>query len=217
MRGPRPLGGGDDLADPLAALADNVLVLRRGGAPPRRTLAVAKMRFSAHVEGAHEFAIVAPHGIQLGRPFRRWLGRDGMSERRDAVRGDGRTAPPLVLIAEDEESIAEVVEMLVAEAGYGTVVARDGRQALALARERWPALLITDMMMPHLDGIDLIAALRAEAADSRRTTPPAILMTAASIPYARAAHADALLRKPFDLEELEGLLRRFLGDHAGGG
>ena len=113
-----------------------------------------------------------------------------MSGTRDDV-GDERVAPPLVLIAEDEESIAEVVEMLVAEAGYGTVVARDGRQALALAREHWPALLITDMMMPHLDGIDLIAALRAEAADSSRGAPPAILMTAASISYARGARRRA--------------------------
>jgi circadian clock protein KaiC len=55
----------DDLADPLAALADNVLALRRTGAPHRRTLAVVKMRFSAHDEVAREFTIRSPIGIQL--------------------------------------------------------------------------------------------------------------------------------------------------------
>ena len=59
----------DDLAGPLSALADNVLVLRRSGAPPRQTLAVVKMRFSTHDAGAHEFVIAAPGGIQLRRSF----------------------------------------------------------------------------------------------------------------------------------------------------
>ena len=59
----------DDLAGPLSALADNVLVLRRSGAPPRQTLAVVKMRFSTHDAGAHEFVIAAPGGIHLRRSF----------------------------------------------------------------------------------------------------------------------------------------------------
>ena len=88
---------------------------------------------------------------------------------------------PLVLIAEDEKSIADVVEQVVEDAGYRPLVALHGRQALALARDRWPALLITDLMMPHLNGADLIGALHAEAAATCRVVPPAILMTAASV------------------------------------
>ena len=115
-----------------------------------------------------------------------------------------------MLIAEDEETIAEMVEMLVENAGYGAVVALHGRPALALALDRWLALLITDLMMPHLDGADLIAALRAEAVAAGRAMPPAILMTAASLPCAHAAGADAILRKPFALGYLTALLPRFL-------
>jgi len=121
----------------------------------------------------------------------------------------------VVLIAEDEASIADVVEMVAEDAGYHAVVALHGRQAFALARDRWPALLITDLMMPHLDGAELIAALRAEAAATGRVVPPAILMTAASLHYARAAGADATLRKPFALQDLTALLHRFLGGHSG--
>jgi two-component system chemotaxis response regulator CheY len=119
---------------------------------------------------------------------------------------------PLVLIAEDEETLAAVVEEVVESAGYCPVVAFHGRQALAVARDRWPALLITDLMMPHLDGVALIAALHAEARTTQRAMPPAILMTAASLHHARTAGADAILRKPFALRDLEALLRRFLGD-----
>jgi CheY-like chemotaxis protein len=134
-------------------------------------------------------------------------------DRGSASAGVGSVDPrPLVLIAEDEESIADVVGAVVEDAGYCPVVAFHGRQALALARERWPVLLITDLMMPHLDGAALIAALRDEAALTHRAMPPAVLMTAASLPYARAAGADAILRKPFALQDLDALLHRFLGD-----
>jgi CheY-like chemotaxis protein len=134
------------------------------------------------------------------------------TDRTESAPGDSR---PLVLIAEDEQSIADVVEIVVESAGYRPVVALHGRQALALALDRWPALLITDLMMPHLDGAGLITGLRAEAAATGRAVPPAILMTAASLPYARAAGADAILRKPFDVQDLTALLHRFLGDRSG--
>ncbi|HWE60989.1 MAG TPA: response regulator, partial [Chloroflexota bacterium] len=76
-------------------------------------------------------------------------------------------APPqdeLVLIADDEPTIAEVVAALVTDAGYRAVVATHGRQALELAQTVWPALVITDLMMPVLDGAGLIAALQEAAA-----------------------------------------------------
>lgn len=131
----------------------------------------------------------------------------------------GRTpTPALVLIAEDEGPIAETVSYVVEDAGYMPLVAAHGRQALEFARAERPALLITDLMMPHLDGAALIAALRADAAAAGaqggaggRVALPTILMTAASLDRALAAGADVVLRKPFALAELEALLHRFLG------
>lgn len=116
----------------------------------------------------------------------------------------------LVLVVEDERSIAGFVAEVVEEAGYTPVVATNGHEALEKARERWPALVVTDLMMPHLDGAGLIQALKKEATAGQRAVPPIILMTAASTAYAGRVDADALLRKPFNLDELEELLHRFL-------
>ena len=125
------------------------------------------------------------------------------------------TAPALVLIAEDEEPIAEVVATVVEDAGYTPRLAAHGREALELARAEQPALLITDLMMPYLSGAELIAALRSDAAAGGHAPLLVILITAAGPAQARAAGADAVLRKPFELLELDVLLRRFLEAHAG--
>ena len=123
----------------------------------------------------------------------------------------GADGVTLVLIAEDEEPIAELIAYVVRDAGYTPLVASHGRQALELARERWPALVIADLMMPYLSGADLIAALSKETAASDRPRPPAILVTGAGPSQARAAGADVVLYKPFQVADLEALLRRFLG------
>ena len=117
----------------------------------------------------------------------------------------------LVLIAEDEEPIAEAIAMLVEDCGYTPLIANNGRQALELARRHQPALIITDLMMPYLDGDELIATLKSDAARDAHTTPPIILLSAAGLRRMKIAGADVLLPKPFELDELETLLRRFLG------
>lgn len=119
--------------------------------------------------------------------------------------------PFLVLIAEDEEPIAEAIAMLVEDCGYTPITASNGRQALELARRKKPALIITDLMMPYLDGDELIAALRSDAARDGYTPPPTILLSAAGLRRMKISGADVLLPKPFELEALEALLRRFLG------
>lgn len=119
--------------------------------------------------------------------------------------------PYLVLIVEDEEPIAEALALIIADAGYTPLVAVQGEQALALARERHPALIITDLMMPFLNGAQLVEAIRADAALDNHRPPPMILMTAAGMRRALEVNADALLKKPFDVSEVEELLLRFLG------
>ena len=127
-----------------------------------------------------------------------------------AVDAAPRTDAKLVLIAEDEEPVAEFLAYVVADAGHKPVVAFHGRQALVLAREQWPDLLITDLMMPYLNGADLVTALRAEAAAADRTLPPVILITAAGPAQARAAGADVVLYKPVEVADIDAALRRLL-------
>jgi CheY-like chemotaxis protein len=116
----------------------------------------------------------------------------------------------LVLVADDERAIAEVIAAFVRDLGYRATVAANGDEALTLARTEWPVLLITDMMMPRMDGPGLIAAVRAAALAERRPAPATILITAAGPGHAKGSGVDAVLRKPFDLGDLEELLRQLL-------
>ena len=117
---------------------------------------------------------------------------------------------PVVLIAEDEEPIAEAVAWVVEDCGYTPLIARNGQEALELTHSQRPALVITDWMMPILDGVGLIRALKQQAALDGRHPIPTILMTAARRIPPQAAEADAFLPKPFEVHELAALLRRFL-------
>lgn len=119
--------------------------------------------------------------------------------------------PPVVLVAEDEEPIAAALMLIIEDAGYVPLIAAHGKEALDMSRDRHPALIITDLMMPYLDGAELISAIRADAAQDNHAAPPIVLMTAAGLRAAQDAGADALLRKPFNIEDVEALLRRFLG------
>jgi CheY-like chemotaxis protein len=135
-----------------------------------------------------------------------------MSTARPVAKSDrpAGSPPAVVLIVEDEEPIATAIAAVVEDAGYEPVLATNGIEALACARDRLPALVLTDMMMPRMDGIQFIAALRDDAASDRHTMPPVILMTAGGTQRVREASADAILWKPFDIEQLEKLLNRFL-------
>jgi len=118
-------------------------------------------------------------------------------------------SPPIVVIAEDEEPIAQALSIIVEDYGLTPLVATHGKQALELVRRHHPALVITDLMMPQMTGSQLIVAVRAEAVAANRNPPPIVLMSAASKQYMHDAGADATLVKPFDIRQVEELLRRF--------
>ncbi len=87
----------------------------------------------------------------------------------------------LVLVVEDELDIAKVLEGYLRRAGYRTERAKDGRSALTLFRASRPDLVLLDVMLPELDGIEVLKAIRAES------TTPVIMLTA------RAEELDKLL------------------------
>jgi CheY-like chemotaxis protein len=115
-----------------------------------------------------------------------------------------------VLVVDDEEPIALTLAEVIAEAGYQVVLASHGKQALEVMQQQQPRLVITDLMMPQLDGRALIALIRMKAYPPERPRPAIILMTAAGRSPTRDIEADAVLFKPFELEELFQLLSRFL-------
>lgn len=117
---------------------------------------------------------------------------------------------PVVLIVDDEEPIAETAGWIVEAQGYLPLLAYNGQHALELARTRWPAVLITDWMMPQMDGVELIRALHQITAQEGRPRVSTILLSAARVPTDIRAEADAFVSKPFSIEALEALLRQFL-------
>ena len=108
--------------------------------------------------------------------------------------------PAPVLIVDDEPGIVEFLCFALEEHGYRVAAARDGSAALdEIARER-PACVVTDLMMPRLNGWDFARQLRRNAATA---SIPIVAMSAVD---PTGAPADAYLRKPFELQDLLSIL-----------
>ncbi len=118
-----------------------------------------------------------------------------------------------VLIVEDDRRIANWVKVYFERAGFSAEMAHDGESGLALARDLAPDLVILDLMLPRLDGVDLCRILR------RESDVPIIMLTAREAPAERItgleSGADDYIIKPFDPEEVvaraEAVLRRVKG------
>jgi DNA-binding response OmpR family regulator len=121
--------------------------------------------------------------------------------------GGGNDVHPtgqVILIADDDEDILELVRVRLARSGYETVLARDGAEALAAARERAPALALLDVSMPLMDGYAVTRALRSDPATAGI---PVILLTArvqkADVVIGFEAGADDYIIKPFSPQTLQ--------------
>jgi DNA-binding response OmpR family regulator len=126
-----------------------------------------------------------------------------------AVQGRER---PVVLVADDDPDILDLVAFRLERAGYDVVRATDGEQALQLATELHPDLAVLDVMMPKLTGYDVTRRIRADDATNRM---PVILLTArvqeADVQQGFEAGADDYLRKPFSPQELRARVQAILG------
>ncbi|HWM10132.1 MAG TPA: response regulator [Solirubrobacteraceae bacterium] len=108
-----------------------------------------------------------------------------------------------ILIVEDSPTQAEQLRYLLSEAGHEVVAAADGEQALALAIERRPRIVITDVVMPRMDGYTLCERVKAH---SELRDTPVILLTSLASPHdvlrGLACGADNFIRKPYDADYL---------------
>lgn len=116
-----------------------------------------------------------------------------------------------LLIVDDEADLLAELEPLLSRSGFDVVLARDGREALERAASERPDLIVLDVLMPRLDGREVVRRLRAEG-----NWTPVILLTQVGTPTERALSlqegADDYLNKPFDPMELiarvQAVLRR---------
>jgi DNA-binding response OmpR family regulator len=111
---------------------------------------------------------------------------------------------PLILCADDDEDILQLVALRLTRAGYEVMTAGDGAAALAKAQERVPVVAILDVMMPRMGGLDVVRALRAD--DELREVKVVLLSARVQDTDKERgleAGADVYLIKPFRFEDLE--------------
>lgn len=112
-----------------------------------------------------------------------------------------------VLVVDDERSIAELLADLLEGAGYDVFVATNGRTALAIARREHPALVLTDLMMPGVDGAEFVHRLRA----SPITNDIPVVMMSSIRPNMEAMENVPFLPKPFDLDDVLDAVQTYAG------
>ena len=104
-----------------------------------------------------------------------------------------------ILIVEDEDALIRILDFMLRARGYGVIAARDGTEALRLAMQEHPDLIVLDVMLPGMDGIEVCRRLKA---DPEHREIPIILLTAKAQSEDRRrgmeAGADLFLTKPYD-------------------
>jgi DNA-binding response OmpR family regulator len=121
-------------------------------------------------------------------------------------------AGQLILIADDSRTIVSMVSSRLERAGYEVLSTANGEEALKLATERNPTLVVLDVEMPKLDGYEVTRRLRANEATS---SLPIVLLTShddeASLATGYEAGATEYITKPFSPQDLVAAIERILG------
>jgi len=117
-----------------------------------------------------------------------------------------------VLVADDEKDIRRLITFTLERAGFEIVEASDGKQALEMARQHNPNIILLDVMMPQMDGYEVCRRLRAEP---ELTNTPVLFLSAKGqnheIGEGLSAGATDYLVKPFTPRELAAKVKEILG------
>jgi len=118
-----------------------------------------------------------------------------------------------VLIVEDHPSHMELAAYILERSGYKVLQATNAEDGIALARKEGPALILMDLRLPGMDGVEAIRMLRGDPETSKIKI---IAVTSYRDEYGeqplRVAGADALIRKPYHYEDFLGTLKAVLGE-----
>jgi len=115
-----------------------------------------------------------------------------------------------VLVVDDEFLIVDILALALEDEGYMVVRASNGRKALDIFDREQPDLVITDYMMPVMNGMEMATALRERLGER---APPIILMSGAQAHLARRESGSiaAVFDKPFRVADVVGLVRGIIG------
>ena len=118
----------------------------------------------------------------------------------------------LILVVDDEVSIVEMLSMVLQNEGYEVIAAYNGQDGLNCLERAQPALVMSDVMMPLLDGFELCRRIQA---DQRFKSIPIVLMSAVRTAlHLKDCTYETLLKKPFEINELLETVARLV-KHAG--
>lgn len=119
--------------------------------------------------------------------------------------------PQTILVVEDEQTNREVAEVILRNQGFAILTAANGQEAIAIAREALPDLIIMDILMPILDGLSATRELKADATTAHI---PVLVVTAKASnsdrDAAEAAGSNGFLTKPYRNKTLVEAVRQFL-------
>lgn len=109
-----------------------------------------------------------------------------------------------ILVVDDEFELAMSVESILLDEGYEVTRAGDGIEAFEKFKEKDFDLVLSDVMMPRLDGYSLLKKIRSDG----KAKTPVVLMSAAALKK-DSEKPDSFLKKPFDLDELLGIVNKY--------
>ena len=111
-----------------------------------------------------------------------------------------------ILIVDDEADVLKILEILFRIAGHSVERAQSAEHALEVAAAALPDIVVSDLMMPGLNGLELCSRLRSAA--STRRIPIVLSSAAAEEPPGRGTLYDAFVPKPVDIDEMLAVVRR---------
>jgi CheY-like chemotaxis protein len=128
----------------------------------------------------------------------------------------------LILVVDDEPEVGEAIRRVLEKAGFSVVVANGVSEGLQAAEKQQPDIVVTDMIMPKTNGIELIRTMRSRyprvqviaisggGSFGFHSYKPDAIKTHAYLAAAREAGAEEILTKPFDMKDLLAAVRRRL-------
>lgn len=128
-----------------------------------------------------------------------------------APSANGGTRRKCVLVVEDNATIGGLLVALLREEGYRALRAWDGREAVKMARDRRPDLIVLDLSLPYRDGVDVLRDLRANE-DTAEAPICVVSGSALQLSPEDRELVTETIAKPFDIDRLMNVFRRLLGE-----
>jgi DNA-binding response OmpR family regulator len=116
-----------------------------------------------------------------------------------------------VLVVEDNATIGGLLVALLREEGYRALRAWDGREAMKMARDRRPDLIVLDLSLPYRDGVEVLHELKANEDTAQA---PIVIVSSSAVQLSQEDRdlVNETVSKPFDIDRLMNVFRRALGD-----